>query len=271
MMTPQLIQQLVDKLCDNGKYDLLTPGDKLEDGDMVLNQELNPEQMARAGNIEWRPVMSEEVGKDVTLEMQGSVRRVRPTPMVRSFRCKLRINDECNLACSYCPYKGPKATANWKAAKGLEDIPFGSYRCVVISGGETLLHPRIVDVCALVRTLLDDYEHLVHMPLYLQTNGMLLTRKKAEALQSIGVDGLGIAIHTPVSVALLTRFAAIVQYVMPVRLYFNNVHSRALAINTGESLPGINDLIAMGFSVRVYEDGKFPEDEVVYRISLLEE
>lgn len=100
---------------------------------------------------------------------------------------RVLVGWDCNLACSYCCNKLPEVRAGITPAK-LEDLDFGKYKVVCISGGEPLL-----DIEAVQRVC----EHSRQCLVVLYTNGLLLDRATAHRISADGVDAVNVGLHNP--------------------------------------------------------------------------
>lgn len=96
-----------------------------------------------------------------------------------------KITSACNLACVHCfisrEYSAPDT---WDATIA-EARQLGITR-IVITGGEPLLHPQLPDLVAKLRGFAT----------VILTNGVLLTRRRAEQLQTAGVVAFSISLHS---------------------------------------------------------------------------
>ena len=110
---------------------------------------------------------------------------------------RLSITDRCDFRCRYCrPESGASGSeplqsaddADWLELVRLVHEETGIYK-LRLSGGEPLLHPRVVDVTARLRSLLPNAQ------LALTTNGRLLTAA-VEPLSKAGLDSVNISLDS---------------------------------------------------------------------------
>ena len=110
---------------------------------------------------------------------------------------RLSITDRCDFRCRYC--RPESAASDSEPAPSADDAELlelvrlvheatGIYK-VRLSGGEPLLHPRVVDITAHLRALLPDAQ------LALTTNGRLLTAA-VESLSGAGLDSVNISLDS---------------------------------------------------------------------------
>ena len=96
---------------------------------------------------------------------------------------RLIITLECNLSCIYCCNKLPEINSKF-IKKKLEDIDFNQYEAVCITGGEPLLKRTLIG------DIIDPEIINYKIPIYLYTNGILLTNSDIQVF-----DGVNIGIH----------------------------------------------------------------------------
>jgi len=96
---------------------------------------------------------------------------------------RLLITLDCNLKCEYCCNKLPDVIKKFEY-KALDEIDFSLYNAVCISGGEPLLQRE------LIFDVLEPKRIEFRTPVYLYTNGLLLTDRDIQVF-----DGISIGIH----------------------------------------------------------------------------
>jgi len=108
----------------------------------------------------------------------------------RPVLANLIVTRRCNLSCAYC-HEFDKVSPPVSAAALRERIDhlarLGTV-FVTLTGGETLLHPDIVELVA--------YVNERGMTPLLNTNGFLLTRERIEALNQAGLYGMQLSIDS---------------------------------------------------------------------------
>lgn len=93
---------------------------------------------------------------------------------------------DCNLHCRYCCNNIPKYRSQFQE-KRIEEIDFDKYQNVAITGGEPFLHKdRLYFALSSVPA---------GKPVYLYTNGMLITDNDIELLKRFNVKGITIGLH----------------------------------------------------------------------------
>jgi len=104
----------------------------------------------------------------------------------------LVVTRRCNLSCGYCfEYdKVSKPVAREVLEERIDHLARLRSVFVTLTGGESLLHPGIVELVRYVRT-----KGMVPL---LNTNGYLLTRKIVEGLNAAGLYGLQLSIDNAV-------------------------------------------------------------------------
>lgn len=111
---------------------------------------------------------------------------------------RLSITDRCNLQCLYCRSDEKSGALNKMPLATEEELvllvaqiasrtPLNKIR---ITGGEPLLHPRVISIVEVLRTLLPQTE------LCLTTNGICLPQF-AEPLRAAGLNRLNISLDAP--------------------------------------------------------------------------
>ncbi len=100
---------------------------------------------------------------------------------------RISITDRCNLRCRYCrPESGPPESDPSPSADDAELLDLvrivheetGIHK-LRLSGGEPLMHPRVADVTARLRSLLPDAK------LAITTNGILLDEQVEPLRRSV--------------------------------------------------------------------------------------
>src|SRR4051812_18460170 len=97
----------------------------------------------------------------------------------------------CNLTCAHCyadaeirRFAGELTTE--EAQRMIEDLASMNVPALLISGGEPLVRPDILDLA--------DYATSLGVRVTFSTNGTLIDKKKAERLKKIGVTYVGISV-----------------------------------------------------------------------------
>jgi tungsten cofactor oxidoreducase radical SAM maturase len=134
-----------------------------------------------------------EPGTEMFLEASErglSLHFVRPDVQ----RVYIEVTSRCNLSCAMCvrqswldPQGEMSADTFQAVLKGLQAFP--ELKQVYFGGfGEPLLHPGLVDMVAQV--------HALGVGVTITTNGLLLNRRRAEALFRAGVDTLVVSLDS---------------------------------------------------------------------------
>lgn len=93
---------------------------------------------------------------------------------------------DCNLLCPYCCNQIPEYRSRFQE-RVIDEIDFGKYRNVVITGGEPFLHKGWL------------YSTLAAVPvgkaIYMNTNGILINDEDVEWLRRFNVKGVTIGLH----------------------------------------------------------------------------
>lgn len=110
-------------------------------------------------------------------------------------RLRLSVTDSCNFRCSYCTNEGQLHNTGKLIDTGLVEkladkiLEENIYvRKVNITGGETLLHPRITDIARACSRISDSVT--------INTNGELLSRDKILELHEAGVKNIKFGIDS---------------------------------------------------------------------------
>jgi hypothetical protein len=191
-----------------------------------------------------------------------SVGKKEETKMEIKPKCRIKCILSCNLNCEYCINKSEEYRKKWKyievsVADDLDQISFKKYRSIVISGGEPLLFGdnnwELQGLLSRIRG-----KSLINTPIYLQTNGTLLTKEFVKNVDNY-IDGIGISIHDWVTfLRLKTRFIDISK-IKPIKLYIQDNTDNRRKYGAYE--------LCHNFSVRWWEDGKFDENEEIFVIN----
>jgi len=131
--------------------------------------------------------------------MEGVLERTEDGWAFHAIRPDLRrvyveVTALCNLNCAICirqVWRDRPGSMRWEVFEELirQLQAFPELRRITLGGfGEPLVHPRIVDMVALARTL--------GVGITLTTNGLLLDRAMAEALSKAGLDTVVVSIDT---------------------------------------------------------------------------
>lgn len=102
---------------------------------------------------------------------------------------RVLVDWKCNLSCSYCCNENPQFRPQMKPMK-MDEIEWGKYPYVCISGGEPLLFPhRIAQVA--------EWSPCAFKVLY--TNGTLWNAQTADYLIGLGIKAVNVGLHQPES------------------------------------------------------------------------
>lgn len=178
----------------------------------------------------------------------------------------LIVTRRCNLACGYCfEYDKVSPPVPLEALKQrIDDLARLRSVFVTLTGGESLLHPEIVDVVRHVGAR--------GMTPFLNTNGFLLTRELIEALNAAGLYAMQLSIDNARPNAISKKSLK----TLAPRLRLLKEHARfRVRINTvigssppAEALEVARAVTALGFDSNISlvrkEDGAFapPSPEV---------
>lgn len=108
----------------------------------------------------------------------------------------LDVTNVCNLECIHCPHRKIKKRLDYKPTflkwnlytKIIDEVSKNKILLFrYASDGESLLHPRFLDMVAYAK------EHGIK-PLNLTTNGLLLDEKTAKALLKLGIDIIDVSL-----------------------------------------------------------------------------
>jgi GTP 3',8-cyclase len=107
-------------------------------------------------------------------------------------RLRVFMTEQCNLACFYCHNEGQPKGSEY-LSDYLFDIAVAMSRQpevekVILSGGEPLLHPRVLELVELVSP------HVARTSLI--TNGLLLTPSLAQSLASAGLSKVRLGVDS---------------------------------------------------------------------------
>jgi molybdenum cofactor biosynthesis enzyme MoaA len=162
-------------------------------------------------------------------------------------KARLKVTLECNKKCSYCINKNKDYRDKWTKIDSVYDVKWQKYRSIVISGGEPLMNNSLCNILCVLRTL-------TPIPIYLQTNGILLRKSFIKTLDDC-IDGIGISVHNLKQFQhLYTRFKDILT-VKPIKLYVEKD-----TVEYGYTSRWIHD----GFTVREWTDGEFDKTEEIF-------
>lgn len=170
-------------------------------------------------------------------------------------KCRIKVTLGCNLKCSYCINKSEEYKKKWRYGKSIYDFGLDEYeyRSIVISGGEPLtlgfpvLRKRLGEIKILARNM---------PPIYLQTNGMLLSKEFVKEIDNY-IDGIGISVHNwDTFFHLKTRFMDISK-IKPIRLYVENTKENNDRYFCGDNERKFPD-------VRWWNDGDFDNSEEIF-------
>ncbi len=140
---------------------------------------------------------------------------------------RILITRRCNLSCTYCCNDLPEVRERIRTVNVLHYIPVEQYQKVCLTGGEPLLRMR-----RLYRVL----RYVKRKPVFLYTNGKLLTMPLLRRLLAHGVTAVNIGAHfadgvpdIPLSIIAhpavrLTVLDKDFQHVPDEWLLFGNVH-----------------------------------------------
>jgi MoaA/NifB/PqqE/SkfB family radical SAM enzyme len=114
---------------------------------------------------------------------------------------RIIITEKCNFSCSYCCNNLPEVRERFTPITYLDEMPWGNYEKVCISGGEPLLNMQRL-AAVLVRAF--------PRPVYLYTNGYYLTPALRDTLLSpplgMGLAGITVGLHLPTELTNLACF-----------------------------------------------------------------
>ena len=164
-------------------------------------------------------------------------------------KARLKVTLKCNKTCEYCINKSQEYRSKWTKISMVNEVMWGQYRSVVISGGEPLMHDNLDNILYLVRSSTD-------APIYLQTNGMLLTKPFVKQIDNY-IDGIGLSIHDVDEFKhLYTRFKDILR-IKPIQLYIQDTIAHQYRFT-------VEDWVSDGFAIRTWSDGEFDETEEIF-------
>ena len=170
-------------------------------------------------------------------------------------KARLKITLECNRSCPYCINKSKEYRDKWITINSIHTPDWTKYSSIVVSGGEpTILHINELHTIlyALRRTTANK-----NTPIYLQTNGDLLTKSIVKELDNY-IDGIGLSIHNLDEFRRLkTRFEDILR-IKPIQLYVQDT----MLSDHGDYFPSLFD--KYDFNLRVWKDGEFDKDEDIF-------
>lgn len=104
---------------------------------------------------------------------------------------RLVIGWKCNLDCSYCCNKLPAMRKQFRVTE-LHRIKFERYPTLCLTGGEPLaMYERLLSV------LITAKWHNPDTYVVLNTNGLLLSDRKARELERYGLNAINVGLHNP--------------------------------------------------------------------------
>ena len=169
-----------------------------------------------------------------------------PNSMIEKLpKCRIKLTLKCDRACSYCINKSIEYRKRWTSIEHLSTIDYKNYRSFIISGGEpTILGPSVlVDYMVFIR------RH-TGAPIYLQTNGALLTKSLVKQLDDY-IDAIGYSVHDiDEFIHLLPRLRDISR-IKPIQLYVEDKIRERIGYFTE-------------FTLRVWTGGEFDPGEKIF-------
>lgn len=128
-------------------------------------------------------------------------------------QARIILTTKCNLNCSYCCNEYPEIQEQFKVVKDLDDIDFGRYTSVALTGGEPLMLEldELVNIVNRVRAKIGPENKI-----YLYTNMTLWNSKHSDALEHI-IDGVSLGLHE-VDYKLLWNVALIASILIPIKI-----------------------------------------------------
>ena len=165
-------------------------------------------------------------------------------------KARLKITLACNRDCPYCINKCAEYRERWQDVS-MDDVKWGTFRSVVISGGEPTMDIRLRSIARHIRIYTDG-----RMLVYLQTNGYKLTKNLVRDMDD-DIDGIGLSVHNfDEFLHMRARWEDILR-IKPVRLYVEE-------IMFADRKPAFMEMVGKGFGIRVWKAGESDPDEVVF-------
>lgn len=170
----------------------------------------------------------------------------------RKPKARFKITLRCDRACSYCINQCEEYRKRWKTISSPENVKWGNYRSVIISGGEPTLYFSVVSLVRKVRVIAGDQTLI-----YFQTNGVGLTKTMVKSFDD-NIDGIGLSIHDLDEFRhMVTRWRDISK-IKPIRLYVE----RSMYFENKEEIEGM--IRGCDFHFRVWQDGESDPDEEIF-------
>jgi len=168
-------------------------------------------------------------------------------------KARLKITLRCNKNCSYCINNVPEYKKRWVEIVSVDQVDWNNYRTIIVSGGEPLLHDNLVEILKKLR-------HITHVsiPIYLQTNGTLLTKELVKSIDDY-IDGIGYSVHNPNEFMHLKSRVTDIARIKPIRLYVNNI--TYMSDSSGFSNL---DFPRFYFDLKLWNEGESDETEHIY-------
>ena len=166
-------------------------------------------------------------------------------------KARLKITLKCNRFCPYCINKNKAYKDKWTPISNINDVKWSIFSSLIVSGGEpTLLPPKdLINILSCLRSL-------TQRPIYLQTNGDLLTKSLVKEIDNY-IDGIGLSIHNLKEFkSLKTRFEDILK-IKPIQLYIQDT----MFFDNTTYLGKVMD---KGFSFRIWKEGEFDTTEQIF-------
>lgn len=162
-------------------------------------------------------------------------------------KARVKITLACNKNCKYCINKNKDYRDKWQEIKSVYEITWSNYRSVVVSGGEPTMSMDLINILRGIRIS-------TKAPIYLQTNGTLLTKQLVKEIDNL-IDGIGLSIHELHEFDhLYNRFLDILK-IKPIRLYIEEEKFDEFLIAKWEK---------DGFKIREWFDGEFDGNEKIF-------
>jgi len=181
----------------------------------------------------------------------------------------VEVTTGCNFDCSFCinqEVPRPKGMITYESfVRVIDELKLNGFKCSINFSilGESLLHPRIVDLVA--------YATKNGFPTHITTNGSLLDEDKAASLCAAGLKGLSISLQTPDKESHDKHHGTKLDF----DLYLDKILKAAAVVNKLEKGP-IVDIVLMHtglFSKLFYSFDKksdFISDDAGFRKALAE-